>query len=184
MIIGDRIARKFCFENFKARKFDEKIVIVQYCKIMIRKEFTNEWWTNGRRWNGTLSEKKRKRKEKKKKKLSAHSPYAVGTTHGVISWYCGRDKRKRIVYTHERWTIISTIVKLADDAPLRRKTRDRGLHASRFLHFLWYFTLTIVSPWTNRSWVLEYLIKGTDSPFPSEFEFSFFQTRGRKELNI
>lgn len=41
MIIGDRIARKFCFENFKARKFDEKIVIVQYCKIMIRKEFTS-----------------------------------------------------------------------------------------------------------------------------------------------
>lgn len=88
--------------------------------------------TNGRRWNGTLSEKK---KRKEKKKLSAHSPYAVGTTHGVISWYCGRDKRKRIVYTHERWTIISTIVKLADDALLRRKTRGQRIARIAFPAF-------------------------------------------------
>lgn len=138
----------------------------------------NEWAAVKR----DIEREKEKKKRKEKKKLSAHSPYAVGTTHGVISWYCGRDKRKRIVYTHERWTIISTIVKLADDALLRRKTRDRGLHASRFLHFLWYFTLTIVSPWTNRSWVLEYLIKGTDSPFPSEFEFSFFSDTRKERI--
>lgn len=135
-------------------------IIIQHCKIMIRRIEVNEW-----RWT-------------KKEKLSVLSPRCVERRNGVISWYCGHDKRKRIVYTHERWTIIRTIDR-------RRRSvaeEDTRKDCTHFLHFLWNFSYAY-DPRMNRVWI--FIIKEDRLSFSSIeiFFFQFFRhSRGERFL--
>lgn len=124
----------------------------------------------------------RKRKEKKKKNfpriLHTLSERRTAWLAGIVA---GTKEKGSCTRTRGGQSLVRSL-NWPTTLCCGGRHEDRGLHASRFLHFLWYFTLTIVSPWTNRSWVLEYLIKGTDSPFPSEFEFSFFSDTRKERI--